>query len=283
MKFSKKQRSTITYFIYFLVTIVISILIHSSAPFQYYILLFYILFPILTFIYEEDFGIMLSLVMSVLAVLSLFIFLLLWLFQAPVLNKIPLFQNGISNDIIIAFFTVILTVSTVINLVIYRKSIVLSRLTSLNAILDYCFSLKIKNIGEYPATRIKVSVDIRKKPKLQKLEYKYFKNLINRNVWLKFWNKIKLQFWISEESDIQYLEPKELSNSIDIYPLIKKYFREIKERKNERDEREIFSDTEKKFKVIVIMHFYNDTGDKAPVPALRIFKIKVDKIGVQFE
>src|SRR3989344_6600189 len=207
MKLTRKQKVTVGFSTYLLLVIVIFILIKSSAPIQYYVILLYILFPIITFIYEDDFNTILIFLISTIAIISLFLFLFLWLFQVPILNTIPLFKEGITNEFIIAFFTIILTVSTIINLIIYKKSIALSRLTVLNASLNNELFLRIKNIGEYPANRVKVNIDIRNKTNIRKIGS--FNNLIKKEKFFSFLNDIKHQFWTSEESDIQYLEPKE--------------------------------------------------------------------------
>ncbi len=61
----------------------------------------------------------------------------------------------------------------------------------------------------------------------------------------------------------------------------KKHFNKIKV--VEDDERIISSNKPIKFKVNVIIHYFNDAGDKAPIPILRSFKINVDSSGIQFD
>jgi hypothetical protein len=196
----------------------------------------------------------------------------------PLLNQIPIFKNGVTNEFVIAFFTIILTVSTIVNLIIYKKSVILSRLTVLSISLDEDFFLKIHNVGDYPANQIKVDIDIRKKPYIKRIN---LNNLTKKESLINVFKQIKLNFWSSDRSDFGYLEPNEISE-LDIISIIREHHPNLKS--NEKGgHRKISSDKEEKFKIIVNISFYNDVGDKAPLPILRIFKVTINEGGVHFE
>jgi len=78
-------------------------------------------------------------------------------------GNIPYTNMKADNNTIIALFTIILAIATIINVITYKQSIGLSRLTELDFSLNKILCVEIENLGNYPARGIKLTTQIKDK------------------------------------------------------------------------------------------------------------------------
>ena len=98
----------------------------------------------------------------------------LWISQ----TNLPGTEFRISDQSIIALFTIVLAISTIINIIISNRSMKMSRVTNVDFyLINDTFDIQIKNLGPYSARAIKLEMEVFQDTKT-KLTQK-FKDFIN--------------------------------------------------------------------------------------------------------
>jgi hypothetical protein len=249
---------------YILIFLMGIILIISNPPTTFFsgsnvfLLIYVFLFIIIIFFKKKANEIMSMLGLSI--VLSFLIALIfLWLFKIP----LPFTADIMTDQSIMAIFTIVLAFATIVNVVYYRKSIDLSRTTNLVIEIDNSLNVQIKNKGQFTARNINVELKLLNQsiPPIKQNFFKRFKDI-----------------FIPEEKSISFLTP-DGEYPIDFGHYIKKRFDLI----NNPDDRVGGYLSRKKrdkkdFKMIVSVKYFTDTLSHVPFPVIKKVRVKIDKL-----
>lgn len=188
----------------------------------------------------------------------------LWVFKIP----LPVVGYTVETEMIIALFTVILAVATIVNVSIYRKYADLARLTTLDITINKFFGFEVINTGPFAAKNIKVTIEVIDKKK-------------EKNVW----NRMKRNFrdYINvQKKQVGFLG---VGGKIQITEFSK--FFEKRFNLDDVDDgtysSESFRTKGKKslenFIIKLNLSYSSDTLSKAPTPIMKKFRAKIDNSG----
>jgi len=212
-----------------------------------FILIFALIFP-------EDSQEMGKIIFILILVFFVIILLFSWLHG----GNIPYTNIKADNNTIVALFTIILAIATIINIVVSKESIGFSRLPELDFNLNKILCVEIENKGNYPARGITLSTRITDKQKM------------------KGWQKRRfIDLYTSPEFKKHYLPSNErYAEKLSDY--LEKRF-EIKYDKNKEKHTSI---KRKSFKVRLVLNYHSDTFFKNPLPIIKEYEIEVDSAGM---
>jgi hypothetical protein len=234
------------------------------------ILYFFILLFILPSVFEyesEDMGLI---ILNILLGLILLVIVILWFFGI----KIPLFTGKVlefDNNTIIAFFTIVLGIGTLINLYVYKKSINLARLSALDIELNEELNLKVINLGDFAIKRLWVEMELKDETERLKRKGNFSYKKIFKNIKQEF-----KDYYQTKTIKISYLSPHNYDFLDDFKDFIVKRFKLNEERDNTRNELWGFFIKGKKdfkYRIRVIVKYSSDTFQRAPCPLVRDFWI----------
>jgi hypothetical protein len=204
--------------------------------------------------YEDDFqSIFRSII--VLAMYAILIFIMLsWLFGF----RVPLINKEFNDLATSTIFTIVIALATIVNVFLYKKSLSLSRLSTLRVDLTDYLSLKLINVGNFDLRNIKIQInfseskrEMRNKDKIKEEVNRTFK-IYERDIPIL---QSQERCEIKEEDLVNFLKNR-FPKKIDF--LLNKKMPE-----------------EWKFKTTLIVSYYSDTLDKAPLPIVKDYEVKI--------
>ena len=224
-----------------------------------------IILPVIFFVsvFMDDFEAIKSFLLAIIVIGIIFI-VINWLFD---LSPYGIYFE-ITDQGIMALFTIILAVSTLINFYFSSRNLNLSRLTYLNFKLDGIHSIRLKNIGNFSAKRIKIIVGCKRIHK----EGKFLS---------KIWQLIS-EFFSPIESRIVNLFPNE---TVYLDPLIEKLKKklDIKENKSVLGGLSFGSEEGKReYLLDIAINYSTDRFYISPYPLFKKYKVIIDKNGINF-
>ncbi len=249
---NKKTRRMLSIAIIFLLMIIISAF-HISINLNTIFFLFYLSIFILGIGFEDEMSKIILSILYMVVILTLIGIVFLWLFKIPT----PFIPLQLTDQSIVAIFTIVLASATIWSVFIYQKSTLLSRLSVLDVRINQDLSIYVKNVGSYPIKRLEVEMELKELLPLRERGKKFLKRLKDSTLNV-------------QEKEIHYLSLNEQKN-IDFTEYIKKRF-SLSENRNDRDEFLGFVTNKgesKRFRVAVRVKYQSDQLFKSPFPIVR--------------
>ncbi|MEK6856026.1 MAG: hypothetical protein AABX66_02605 [Nanoarchaeota archaeon] len=259
-EFYKEANSSFKIFILaivFVILVIISNMLKLTASTSMFWMLVLTYIAIISFFLPETSQELGKVILSLLLILLTIVIVFAWLKQ----GNIPFTNIKADNNAIIALFTIILAIATIINIMIYKQSIGFSRLSELDFELNNILCVEIRNIGNYPARGIKLSTKIIDKIKSKGWQKRRFKDLFLSPEYTKHYLPSKGHY---AEKLREYLEKRfELD------------YDKVKEKHT--------SKVIKFFKVRLELNYYSDNFFKNPIPIIKEYEVKIDSNGMTKE
>ncbi len=215
IKLNKRTKKIISIILIYLLTILL-IIFKISLNINIIIGLVYSFILLLGWGFEDDVRKIISSFFFAGILFTLVVIMFSWILGF----KVPFTNLSLTDNTIIAIFTIVLAFTSIITVGIYKKSIDLARLPILDFLVNEDLTIKVENKGVYPARDVNIEIEFidRILRKSQRLSKRIIKD-----------RTIDVQ-----EENISYLSNGKTDN-IDIREYIKKRFN-LEEKFNNRDE-----------------------------------------------
>ena len=191
-----------------------------------------------------------KLVMMLALILLIGIIVISWIIG----GTIPYTTLNADNNTIIAIFTIILAIATIINTNIYRKMVGFSRLSEVDFDLNSLLCLEVKNKGEYPVRNVKIKTKIFEK---------------GSSGFRKLFDKFS-----SPEDDTHYISSK------------KDYIVDLREYLSKRfniwfdNQKNLCTSSKKRlFRIRIMVNYYTDNYFKNSLPIIKEYEVEVGPKG----